>query len=42
MGTTVLDTDINVLQYRILINIFKIFKIHKDEIHTVLNIAAAL
>ena len=35
-------TDINVLQSRILTNIFKVFNIQKDEIHIVLNIATAL
>jgi hypothetical protein len=35
-------TDINVLQFRILTNNFKIFNIQKDEIHIVLNIATAL
>jgi hypothetical protein len=42
MATTVLDTDINVLQLRILTNIFKIFKILKDEKHFVLNTETAL
>jgi hypothetical protein len=35
-------TNINVLQLWILTNIFKIFKIQKDEIHIVLNIVTAL
>jgi len=35
-------TDINVLQLRILTNIFKILKIQKDEIHIVLNIVTSL
>ena len=32
----------NVLQLRILTNNFKIFKIQKEEIHTVLNIVATI
>ena len=35
-------TDINMLQLRILPDIFKIFKIQKDEVHIVLNIVTAL
>jgi len=34
-------TDINVLQLRILTDVMKIFKIHKDEIHIFLNIGTA-
>ena len=34
----VITTDINLLQLRILTDIFKISKIPKDEIHIVLNI----
>ena len=35
-------TEINMLKLSILFNIFKIFKIQKDEIHAVLNIVTAL
>ena len=35
-------TYINVLQLRILTNIFKMFNIQKDEIHIVVNIVTAL
>ena len=35
-------TDINVLQLRVLTDIFKIFKIQKDEIRIVLIIGTAL
>ena len=32
----------NVLQLRVLTNIFKVFKIEKDKIYVVLNIVTAL
>ena len=35
-------TEINVLKLRILFNIFKIFKIKKNETHIVLNIVTTL
>ena len=35
-------TDINVIQLRVLTNIFKMFKIQKDEINIGLNIVTAL
>jgi hypothetical protein len=34
--------DINSIQLGILTNIFKVFKIQKDEIHIVVNIATTL
>jgi len=35
-------TDINVLQWRVLTNILKIFKVQKDEINIGLNVVTAL